>query len=462
MRTKLIILGFVMSIAFAFLAYIPFGTDNISIPPSSKTIVLFLLLVDAVLLLCYYAAYRLIKKENNHQKVLKTIVLFTLVFGIILLLITPIGSADVYNYILRARVATVYEENPYLVPTENLSADQFFHFAPKEWNYLPMQYGPLWTSLSIGFSHLAQNSLFWNQFIYKLLALLTNLGTIYFIWRILTLINPAYRVKGVLLYAWNPLILFEAVNNGHNDIFMIFLVVAAIYLFLKKKFLLTFLFLLLSALIKYITFLLMPVFLIFLFREILSSKKKIEILASTAVVLAIVAVILYLPYWEGFQIFRGLIDQSKITTVLNLSLFPSFALGFLLIFKKTLSWSIEYLMQIVGITAIVAFAGVYLCQLKKIWKQQDNLIYRSFLILLMYVLYASVYVQPWYFLWFLSLAVIIDRKYFPSFIFISTIFGLLFYFFYIVSVFITLFFLILFFLSFLVKKHYFSPFLGFH
>ncbi|PIY96864.1 MAG: hypothetical protein COY66_02385 [Candidatus Kerfeldbacteria bacterium CG_4_10_14_0_8_um_filter_42_10] len=461
MRTKIIILGLIISALFALLAYIPFGFQSLSTPPLNDHILIYFFLISLGLLISYFAAYRLIKEEKS-QRISKIIVLFALIFSVILILIPSIGSADVFNYIFRARIQTVYGENPYLVATEGFKSDLFYNFSPQEWNYLPMQYGPLWTSLSIGFSYLAQDSFFWNQFLYKLLALLTNFGIIYFIWKILGIINPDYRIRGILLYAWNPLILFEAVNNVHNDLLMIFFVVAAIYFFLKKKYLFCLLLLLFSVLVKYITVLLFPVFLLFLWKEIIVPGERIKIFIKAAAILLVAAVLLYLPFWKGTGIFQGLADQSKIASYMNLSLFPSFLFNFILSLKSILTLTLDQIMKIVSIGGMIAFAIIYFWQLRLIKQKGDDFVHRNFLILLGYILYAACFLQPWYFLWFLPLAVLIDKKYFPEFVFLFTLIGLLSYVFIVMSIILIVFFLALLFLSLTTKKNYFPPFLGFH
>ncbi|PIS42402.1 MAG: hypothetical protein COT24_03700 [Candidatus Kerfeldbacteria bacterium CG08_land_8_20_14_0_20_40_16] len=461
MRTKIIILGLVISIFFALLAYIPFGFHSLSTPPINHNILIYFFLVSLGLLISYFTAYQLIKKEKD-QKIFRIIVLFALIFSVILILIPPIGSADVFNYIFRARIHTVYGENPYLVATGGFKSDLFYNFSPQEWNYLPMQYGPLWTSISIGFSYLAQDSLFWNQLLYKLLALLINFGIIFFIWRILGIISPDYRIRGIFLYAWNPLILFEGINNVHNELLMIFFVVAAIYFFLKKKYLFCLLLLLFSVLIKYITILLFPVFLLFLWKEINIPSERVKIFVKAAVVLLIVAVLSYFPFWEGTNIFQGLLGQSKIASFMNLSLFPSFLFEFILSLKNILMLTLDQIMKIVSIGVMIVFALIYFWQLRLIKQKQDDFIHRNFLILFGYIIYAACFLQPWYFLWFLPLAVLINKKYFPEFVFLFTLAGLLSYTFMVMSIVLVVFFLALLFTSFFTKKSYFSPFLGFH
>lgn len=461
-RTKLIFLGLVAAIFCALLGFIPFWFGNLTIPPLSPKILLFFLLVNLGACLIYLSAFKLIKQSNNPEKLIKIIILFTLVFSIILLLLPAIGSADIFNYIFRARVFTVYDKNPYLVTTADFPNDIFYDFSPKLWNVLPMQYGPPWAALSICFSFIAKNNFFWNQFLYKLLALLTNFGIIYFIYKIVSLIKPAYKINGLLLYAWNPLILFEVINNGHNDILLVFFMLAAIYFLLKKKYLFSLILLLFSILIKYVTLFLLPVFLIFIFKKIVTSKDRIVLMIKAGLIVVLITILFYLPFWSGPETLQGIFKQSKLMSFMNLSLFPSLLFGLNYSLSGLLHWSFTNIMQNVRYLGWVLFLIIYLWQLRlclKI-KTEQEFIYRNFLILFVYIIYAVFSLQPWYFLWALPLASLIDQRYFPAFILLITLTGLLSYTFIVISLISIITFVILFFGTIITKKNYFTPFLG--
>lgn len=462
LKNKILILGGISCIFYAFLAYIPFGFGTLSTPPIDPKILSFLFFINLGLFLIYLLTFRLLKKEPASPKLVRVIVLFSLLFSIILLLLPSIGSADIFNYIFRARVFTVYGENPYLVTTENFPQDIFNHFSPKEWNYLPMQYGPLWAGISIGFSTLAKDSFFWNQFLYKLLALVINLGMIYFIGKILSLTSPDYKITGLFLYAWNPFILFEVINNAHNDIFLIFLAIVALYLLLKKRHLWSLIFLLLSVLIKYISLLLFPFFIIFIFKEMINKRERIKFFVKAAFALALIVFLFYLPFWEGWQTLQGLFLQSDIASFINLSLFPSFIFGGAYLLSNFFSWSYQDIIQIVRFGGISIFAIIYFWQLKKSFPDKDSsgFIYRNFLILFLYTIFAVVFLRSWYFLWTLPLAILIDKKYFLHFIFLITFLGLFSYSIVVISILFLLLFVVLLLIQPFVKERFFSTFLG--
>ena len=453
-------MGALTCLLYTALAFIAYFYQTSSTTPWGYAFRIFLLLINLFLALAYWVTFKTAKSSNG-KSIGRIIILFSIAFSLILILIPPMGSADVYNYTYRARVQTVYNENPYIAATENYTDDMFYNFSPKEWNYLTMQYGPLWTSISIGFSSIAKDSFFWNIFLYKLLALFSFFGTAYFIRKILQIINPDKEARGLFLFLWNPLVLFEAINNAHNDMFMIFIVVAAIYLLIKKKYFIALLVLLLSVLLKYITLILVPIFLFFILKDIPQLRKKVKFILKTGISAVAIIVLFYIPFWEGPEIFNGLFQQSQIFTFFNFSLFPGLIFGMAYLIGNNLSWSYDLLSDISRYFSLVAFIFLYFWQIKNyIQNKSRDFIYYTFLALFVYVIFYLTYLQPWYFIWLISLAILVEKKYFLQFIFICTLAGFLSYTIIMNSLIYILIFIVLLFTSFIVKRNYFKDFLN--
>src|SRR4029077_3888067 len=71
------------------------------------------------------------------------------------------------------------------------------------------------------------------------------------------------RLRIVVLFAWSPLLIFEAIGNGHNDIVMMACVLAAFCLMLRGRAQLAFALLVLGALIKYVSAVFVPLWLVY-------------------------------------------------------------------------------------------------------------------------------------------------------------------------------------------------------
>jgi hypothetical protein len=452
-------MGVISSFLYAVLAFIAYYYQTSATTPWGFSFKAILLATNLLLIVAYWFAFISIKSVNE-KSIIKIIFLFSSVFSLIMLFTPPIGSADVYNYAYRARVGTVYDENPYVVPTGAYSDDMFYNFSPKEWNYLTMQYGPFWTSVSILFSNIAKNNLFWNVFIYKLLALVSFFGVAILIRKILQKFNPDNEVKGLFLYLWSPIIIFEAINNAHNDMFMMFAVIFAIYLLIKKWYVLAAITLLLSILTKYIPLLILPVFIYYVFKEVHETKKRLNFVWATGILAVIISTLFYFPFWEGTRTLNGLFEQSKIFTFANFSLFPGIIYWVLYVIGQSFSWTREFLSDIARVSGLTAFVVLYIWLIKNYFKgKYTDYIYYSFMILFVYIFFYLTYLQPWYFIWLISLAVLIDRKYFPQFIFICTLAGLLSYTIVMNSLIYVFIFLFIILVSLITNKNYLLKFL---
>ena len=63
----------------------------------------------------------------------------------------------------------------------------------------------------------------------KILAILAYLGCAILIYRILRNTRSDWALAGTIAFAWNPLVLIEVAQNAHNDIVMIFFLLAAVW-----------------------------------------------------------------------------------------------------------------------------------------------------------------------------------------------------------------------------------------
>lgn len=176
----------------------------------------------------------------------------------ILLFSYPAFSYDIFNYIMTAKIVTFYHENPYLMmPIEFLNEPMlaFMHLA----NRLT-PYPPLWISLTLIPSVLAKGSILISLFLFKLLMAVFYFGVVFLLGKILEEIEPQERRKGIVFFAFNPLILIEVLVSSHNDVVMMFFALLALYFLFQKRKTFAFFFLVISGGIKCVTFVLLPIF----------------------------------------------------------------------------------------------------------------------------------------------------------------------------------------------------------
>jgi hypothetical protein len=159
--------------------------------------------------------------ENKYNRTLLMIWLSTLAAGLLLLLVSASVSHDVFVYAGYGRLMVVYHANPYFVPPATFPHDPIYPL--NGWTYSTSAYGPLWLLVC------ALSELFCGAdplryvIFFCVLGLILHLLNTLLVMNILRTMGRSQRtvVLGTMLYAWNPLVLFESSNGGHNDIFMI-------------------------------------------------------------------------------------------------------------------------------------------------------------------------------------------------------------------------------------------------
>ena len=182
-----------------------------------------------LLFLCYFI---ILKKINRIFKTKKSLFCFVIIIGILFSLIIPTTSLDVYSYIGNGWVDSNYHENPYYTSVQEVidehGPDQMLGKVARCWKNEPVVYGPVWSLICKILTSLSFGNITLALYIFKIASLSIFLGSAILIDKI------ANRKIFTALFALNPFILFEFLSNVHNDIFLVFFILLAIY-FIKKK-----------------------------------------------------------------------------------------------------------------------------------------------------------------------------------------------------------------------------------
>ncbi|MBI5123164.1 hypothetical protein HZA75_04880, partial [Candidatus Roizmanbacteria bacterium] len=197
------------------------------------------------------------------QKKLTQLNILWLIIGssVILFFAYPAFSHDIFNYMFDARIVTKYFSNPYFHTALDYPNDLWTRFM--HWTHRTYPYGPVWLSITLPFSFAGFGKFVLTLFNYKLMFLLFHIGNIYLIYKILKKVFPKGVNLGLVFYALNPLILIESIVSPHNEVVMLFFLLLAVYtLFFKRNLLIAVVSLLLSAGVKFITIILLPLFML--------------------------------------------------------------------------------------------------------------------------------------------------------------------------------------------------------
>jgi len=238
----------------------------------SNTLGLFLAFVIPILglFLMYLCLLGLVRLSNVGPVSLTWILGFSLAYILILVLLPPFMSTDVFLYPLQGKTINFYHLNPYITPPIELGPEPWLAYIEPR-TILPQgsfsPYGPLWVGIEFLVALLFSQNIFTQIVVFKLIAILFNLANIVVIYRILKQLIPGQELIGVVFYAFNPLVLFETAGMGHNDTVMLFFVLASIALFQGRRYVWSATTLVAAGLIKYTALILVPAFLLLMYRE---------------------------------------------------------------------------------------------------------------------------------------------------------------------------------------------------
>ncbi|MCX6792159.1 MAG: glycosyltransferase 87 family protein [Candidatus Gottesmanbacteria bacterium] len=221
--------------------------------PISTTLYLILVVVFFLLYGFFLTAVR--KKTVSVSMFWRTVGIMTA----ILIFSYPAFSYDFFNYMFTAKTVLLYHKNPYtVIPLQFTGVEPWLSFM--HWTHLPSAYTPFWILLTLpayllGFGYFLV--IMWNI---KMLVAAAYIITIIYIGKILAKLEPERKLMGMAIFAFNPLVIFETLVSGHNDMVMMAIVMIAYYLYLQKKRWASFFALSLSVAAKLMTIFIIPVF----------------------------------------------------------------------------------------------------------------------------------------------------------------------------------------------------------
>ncbi|MGH2915532.1 MAG: glycosyltransferase family 87 protein [Solirubrobacteraceae bacterium] len=149
----------------------------------------------------------------------------------LVLLAPPLLSTDLFSYIAYGRLGATYGINPYLHGPSAVPFDPLYQLIGVQWTHTPTVYGPLFTALSYPLSGLGIAA---DVLAYKAIAALSCLVIVVLVWQAARLrgLDP---VKAAALVGLNPVIVVYGVGGGHNDLLMLAILVAGIYVLLRQR-----------------------------------------------------------------------------------------------------------------------------------------------------------------------------------------------------------------------------------
>ena len=256
------------------------------------------------------------------------VVLFEVVFQTTLFLTPGLYTTDIFSYVMYGHISAVYNLNPYLYPPNYFPANPMLGWIHPIWHDQPSVYGPLWTDLAWVFARalaplndvtstlddgtVLQIGLMDQVFAYKLLMNVVQLVNLVLVWWLLGRMmagRPRARLAAFVVFAWNPLMLFDAAGNAHNDALMVTLLLLGIAPLVWRRspptnagWALGTFFVGLSALIKYTTGLVGLFYVVPWARRLSSWTARVVWIGGAVGLVVVATVVLYIP-WIDFPRF---------------------------------------------------------------------------------------------------------------------------------------------------------------
>ncbi|MBE3558162.1 MAG: hypothetical protein IMW89_02930 [Ktedonobacteraceae bacterium] len=285
-----------------------------------------------LLLIVYLLALRFLPGRAGHR----FIIFSTVLPGLICIIIPVVTSQDIYSYIIYARMGVFYHLNPLTTSPQAIQGDPtYIHLY---WKDQPSAYGPVWIWLTEGLQWLVgltglsdRENIALMVLLLRLCGLVAHLCSVWLIWSISQklsspAITPRLRMLAVLAFAWNPLLLFEACINAHNDATLLFFVLLALWLLVRRSpdpatmsdYTGATVMLALASCIKVNVVLLFPGLLLLLWTR----HKRFYLPGLQLATYAGIIAVLYMPFWQQ----GALLDILRINpgTSRNINTLPEF------------------------------------------------------------------------------------------------------------------------------------------
>lgn len=353
------------------------------------------------------------------------------IFALIMIWMHPVTTTDLYGYVARGYLSVHFHENPMITAAMGLPGGYTVDRPASP-------YGPGWLVIAALFSWISGENLLLNMLLFKALEAACVLVALALVDLLAKRLYPERRLRIAVLFGWSPLLFFESVGNGHNDIVMIVCVLAAFALMLRGRSQLAFGFLVVGAVIKYVSAFLVPLWLVYELRHrALTGKLHMDerppaglaprigwlrraagkiindldvgaaarLLVPAVVIGATITAAAYAPYWAGIETFTGLGQQLR-PLYYNGSIVQFITAPLELFVEPSQYPALDKTVRLVFYALFVIYAAI---QARRLWtlgveaKLQD-LITAGAKITFAALVLITFWFQPWYIVWLLPLA----------------------------------------------------------
>lgn len=313
-------------------------------------------------------------------------------------LMYPVNAIDLFIYAVRSRLWTEHGVNPMAAFPNDYPNDPLMRFASREWADDVSPYGPLWNWIAAPATGLAGDNLLTALLLFKLIALLSFLGVGWLLARTVSVDRPEAAAASSLFFLWNPLVLWEGVGNGHNDVVLALALVLALMSWARRYDRLAIPWLVIAALVKYVGVVLLPLMVVALWRRHRETRARLDVALSSLAISAVVIIYAFAPFFDLDAVVDSVRSQGDIfltspAALAVTELRNDFALE-----------DIKWWSRLIGQTIVF---GAIVWWLPRLWRQPARLPRAAFEVMFLFLLVATPNFRVWYLIWLVALAAIV-------------------------------------------------------
>lgn len=332
------------------------------IPSTPQSLAILLVVLTTTTFAVYGLVIYLIWEFPARPSSLALVILPASAYFILSTFALPNMNTDVFNYMLRGRLGAIHNENPYAVAADEISHDPVYPYASHSYTVDPTGKYPVWLSVEIGLGKLTGDDVTRNLFIYRSAFLLINLANLGLITILLNKIRPRYILAGIVLYAWNPIVVLLGTGKG-DTVIVFFLLLAVLFLVFERRDI-AIIPLTLSVLIKLTTFPFVAAYMIMNFK-----LKRWRDFVVHPILFVLTAAVVYAPYLQGADTVGRPVNVvnmagGSMPSILPIILRAGFILLILFVGLKQNGY-IRHL--IVGWTFLALFFSLFLTRFQMAW-----------------------------------------------------------------------------------------------
>ncbi len=338
---------------------------------------------------------------------LRTVVFLAVAAHAVVLSLPLLISRDVYSYIAYGNIAALHHANPYVQTPADFPLDAVAALVGPKWFSTPAVYGPLFTgyaSIVVRTVHTlgAQVETF------RWTAAAASLGTVAVIATTVRRAWPTRAAFAVVAFGLSPVVLFQTVASGHNDILVALAVAGAFALMRRRRDLLAVAVLTLGTLVKATAALPLLLLLVWLLARAPSGRRLRMLLTRGGLAVAIGAVFAA-PFFQLHDPTLGMLELAGHEGWLA----PS---RFFRRFLDAASGDTLGVVARIGFAALLVSAVVLLCRI--VWREATRKLALEDPVLelgaawgwsLLLLMMLGPVLLPWYVVWALPLAWLLPR-----------------------------------------------------